>query len=104
MSRESRERRDFHATLFQRIRRRLKETAAPSENSHRYAEDRDERERRGDADVFSNAREAKTNNAKANIFSANFGSDDLSSRPTGILIRRPKGYLCAPILFSPPSI
>lgn len=34
------------------------------------------------------AREAKTNNAKANIL-ANFGGGDLSPRPAGILMRRP---------------
>lgn len=41
-----------------------------------------------DADVLSNAREAKTNNAKANILT-NFGSGDLSPRLAGILMRRP---------------
>lgn len=41
-----------------------------------------------DADVLSNAREAKTNNAKANIL-ANFGGGDLSPRLAGILMRRP---------------
>lgn len=40
-----------------------------------------------DADVLSNAREAKTNNAKANIL-ANFGGGDLSPRLAGILMRR----------------
>lgn len=40
-----------------------------------------------DADVLLNAREAKTNNAKANIL-ANFGGGDLSSRLVGILMRR----------------
>lgn len=39
-------------------------------NSRRYTEDEREIESESaDADVFSNAREAKTNNAKANIFS-----------------------------------
>lgn len=41
-----------------------------------------------DADVLSNAREAKTNNAKANIL-ANFGGGDLSPRLAGILMLRP---------------
>lgn len=44
--------------------------------------------------ALSCAREAKTNNAKANIL-ANFGGGDLSPRPAGILMRRPGGSTMA---------
>lgn len=94
MSRESRNRKE------REIRRdsfsaNLSPTKGNSCSAREFASlhgiEEDEREiesESADADVFSNAREAKTNNAKANIL-ANFDGDDLSSHPARILIRRP---------------
>lgn len=84
--------------FFRRIR--LRKTAAPLENStslRGIARAREERERKtedksADADVSSGAREAKTNNAKANILT-NFGGGDLSLCSAGILMRRLGSYL-----------
>jgi len=57
---------------------------------HKIEEDEREIESESaNADVFSNARVAKTNNAKANIL-ANFGGGDLSPHPAGILIKPPE--------------
>lgn len=46
------------------------------------------------------AREAKTDNAKANIL-ANFDGGDLSPRPAGILMRRRGVQPCVPFLHHP---
>lgn len=68
---------------------------------HRYVNSR-VRERKvyiqdknADADIFSRVREAKTNNAKANIL-ANFGGGDLSLRSAGILMGCPGVTLLYP--------